>query len=106
MSSLEALWTLRFDAVGGENFELGGGVLIIETGRLFGGDSGYAYVGSLDDTGSSVSGTVRIIRHDPTITSIFGDFDELTAKFSGHRISDTKIVGQLHAGGGPPASFE
>ena len=41
---LDALWTAEFQVVGGWT---NGGVVILEKGRLFGGDGQYYYVGRL-----------------------------------------------------------
>lgn len=82
---IEGLWSVRFLGVGDPSMDLNGGVVVLETSRILGGDSGYYYVGSLGDRGPAgwpLSLSVR--RHDPTIISIFGDVDtiELTGTLS------------------------
>lgn len=45
--SIEALWTVTF----GSNLGMSGaGVVVFETGRLFGGDPDYIYLGKYDVT--------------------------------------------------------
>lgn len=106
MSSIEAMWTVRLDSPAGVDMELGGGVLVIETNRVFGGDSGYAYVGSCSVSGDSIAGELRIIRHDPNMISIFGDQDEFSVSYEGARVSENRIEGRISGGAGtPPATF-
>lgn len=74
---LEGLWIVKFLSPEPEGMELGGGVAVIESGRLLGGDSGYSYVGSVqpaEPTGWTVE--LKISRHDDDIISVFGDEDE------------------------------
>lgn len=80
---IEGLWVVRFLGVGDPSMDLNGGVVVIETGRVLGGDSGYYYVGNIDSRGRrewDISLTVR--RHDPNIKSIFGDVDTIDLKGS------------------------
>ena len=95
MSSLEALWTIRFDAPGGDESNLRSGVVIFETGRVFGGDAGYAYVGTFEVDGTNIRGAARILRHDPTIHSIFGDGEDFQITFDCERVSDTRMEGRF-----------
>jgi hypothetical protein len=46
MQDLEALWSVMFIAPGQQN--INAGVIIFETGRLFGGDSWYYYTGTYE----------------------------------------------------------
>lgn len=74
---LEGLWVVEFLAPESDEFDLNGGVAVIESGRILGGDSGYVYLGNIapeKPTGWSVRVTIR--RHDPNIYSVFGDLDE------------------------------
>ena len=58
--------------------DLNGGVVVVETGRIFGGDSGYFYIGSIEPSGTGLwNATVTINRHDPNIVSYFGDIDSI-----------------------------
>ncbi len=60
------------------------GVVNAEDGKLRGGSSAFAYVGSFTENGHSFSGSVRSIRHtaDPDHPSVFG-FDEVKVDFQG-----------------------
>lgn len=74
---IEGLWVLKWllpTDVGGD---LTGGVAVIETNRLYGGDSGYIFVGDVTPNGQNVwSLDVTVTRHDPNIDSLFGDLDQ------------------------------
>jgi hypothetical protein len=62
--SVEALYAVRFGHAGTPNLGLNGGVVVLETGRLFGGDSWYAYTGSYQLSGSTVTGQLHAVRHN------------------------------------------
>lgn len=75
---IEGLWTIRFDQPGYDEYNLRGGVVVIESGRILGGDSGYYYVGEVTPrSGGGWELAARVVRHDPTIESLFGDVDEV-----------------------------
>ena len=61
--SLEALWALTF----GTEQRLGAGVVVFETGRIFGGDGNFYYLGHYDynTRDQTISGEVAVIRHAP-----------------------------------------
>jgi hypothetical protein len=61
--SIEALWAVRFGHAGSPNIGLNGGVVVLESGRLFGGDSWFAYVGNYTVLGDQISGTFKAFRH-------------------------------------------
>lgn len=74
---MEGLWVVQFLEPSDPTMDLNGGVVVIETGRILGGDSGYFYLGQI---GNQQNGTwpitLTITRHDPNIVSIFGDIDQ------------------------------
>ena len=73
---IEGLWVVEFLAPQVDEFDLNGGVVVIETGRVLGGDSGYVYIGDINPIADGWSLHVTITRHDSSIMSIFGDLDE------------------------------
>jgi hypothetical protein len=108
MSSIEALWTVRFGAVGADVSEMNGGVAVMESGRMFGGDSAYAYLGKFNIEGSKVTGTLTIIRHNfsPDFASIYGTNEKhFPLTFSSTRVGDDRIVGRLQRKGYPDADL-
>jgi hypothetical protein len=74
MPGIEALYVVEFGdfALGGQNYR-NGGVVVLETNRIFGGDSGYYYVGAYTIKGSQIDATVRIVKHNPAYINVFGD---------------------------------
>jgi|SRR5882672_1911650 len=67
---IEALYAIEFTA--DRKQWQGGGVFVLDTGRVFGGDSSLAYVGEFQLKDSSMVATVDVIRHNNTLPSIFG----------------------------------
>lgn len=72
--SIEALWAIRFAShLNGTIIDKSGGVIVLETERLFGGDSGAFYTGRYSLTErDQVSFTVQTGVHDNSVPSIFG----------------------------------
>jgi hypothetical protein len=60
--SIEGLWSV--------DFGLGGGIAVMETGRVFGGDSWFAYTGDYEVDGNSVTARLRLQRHNPSPSAI------------------------------------
>ena len=62
--SIEALWSVRFVGVNGASVsEQSGGVLVLETGRLFGGDTWAFYTGNYSVENGQVSFRVDVGVH-------------------------------------------
>jgi hypothetical protein len=85
---------------------LNGGVAVIETGRIFGGDSGYAYVGEIKPSSSGWEMNLTIKRHDTSIVSVFGDINEFslsgTALAEGHdERGNPTLIAQLSNANSP-----
>jgi hypothetical protein len=74
--SIEALWAVQFTGVNGVRRATSGGVIVIETGRIFGGDSSMWYTGKYDRVESAKGRfTVRIqtgVHFTEGFQSIFG----------------------------------
>jgi hypothetical protein len=93
---LEALWSLEFES----GSEAGAGVVIFETGRIFGGDAQYYYTGKYSLKDGTMSADVKVNRYSSGYGSIFGtneqEFDlKITGKVeaptmtaTGHRVDD------------------
>lgn len=90
---IEGLWVAKFLVPSSEEMELNGGVVVIESGRVLGGDSGYFYIGDLEGRGSGIWGLNLVVnRHDPSIYSIFGDVDTIRLR------GEVRVHGQDPAG--------
>jgi hypothetical protein len=72
MQGLEALYTVEFDDFTGPGFR-NGGVVVLETNRIFGGDSGYYYIGTFSAKEGKLDGSARITKHNPAWMNAFGD---------------------------------
>ena len=76
MPSTEALYVVEFgDLAPGGNSYRNGGVAVLETNRIFGGDSGYYYIGTFSITANTIQADARIVRHNNNIAipSVWGD---------------------------------
>lgn len=102
--SIEALWTMY----SGNVYEPGlvegmaaAGVVVFETGRLFGGDSGYYYLGTYEVAGGRLSGTATVQHYNGPPTSAFGpDIKFNEVEFEGD-IEGGEISGQMWVKGIP-----
>jgi hypothetical protein len=91
MPQVEALYVTRFAAVPGG---YGAGVVVLETDRLYGGDSMYYWIGTYRVEGNRITARATVRRHTAVanLGTIFGDAPEtfeveLTGEFSGEDIS-------------------
>jgi hypothetical protein len=101
MNSIEALWLVGFADVSAPSSIRNGGVMILETNRLFGGDSAFAYVGNYDVNGNQVSGELTITKFNDEIIDVWEiGFSEIVVMFSLER-ADERMVGRMKVAGGP-----
>jgi hypothetical protein len=77
---IEALWSVAFSSQQGA---FGSGVVVFETGRIFGGDSLYYYLGDYTVTNSTVRGSVNVIHYSGPPMNIFGPVSRMTLQFEG-----------------------
>ena len=85
--SLEALWTVTFGTMEGPNqIRIGAGIVVFETGRIFGGDNKYYYIGNYkyDDSNNVIQGNVEVINYTGDKYSIFGELDRFNLKINGN----------------------
>ncbi|OZI39021.1 hypothetical protein CEG14_05655 [Bordetella genomosp. 1] len=68
---LEAMWTVRFRRPG---IDFGAGVIVLESGRAFGGDSSFSYIGTygVSADGNTVKINLQVSRHAPGLENVFG----------------------------------
>ena len=71
MANVEALWSVSFKS--GFGFA-GTGVVVFETGRAFGGDSGWYYLGSYEVKEGKIRGRFLIQHYGAEIPTVFGHF--------------------------------
>lgn len=77
---LEGLWSVEF--VSNLNV-VGAGVVVFETERLFGGDSGYFYVGHYSSKQGQLSGEAEITHYAGAANSIFGSTRHFKVQLTG-----------------------
>jgi hypothetical protein len=106
MTSVEALWTVRFGAEGTPVDDLEGGVAMFESGRIFGGDAGFAYIGNFELKDGRFTGALRILRHHPEWRSLYGMMeDAFELSFAGTLVTEDEIVAKLMRPGFPDAKL-
>jgi len=79
---LEALWSVEFSS---NVNDFGAGIVVLETGRVLGGDNQYTYVGSykINPTGEEISADVVISHYAGPGLSIFGPAKQFQVRLSG-----------------------
>ncbi len=77
---IEALWSIEFIANTGD---FGAGVVVFESGRLFGGDSGYFYVGNYRISAGILTAEVIVNHYSGPFNSVFGSLTKFTLSLSG-----------------------
>jgi len=107
MSSLEAVWTVRFGWSAAPRQDWEGGVIALFSNRLVGGDSIMAYVGNYETDGDQISGRMTIMRHNYPEGSK-ADYEDQELRFEVEfdgACSNDEIVGRLMQLGRPDANF-
>lgn len=108
MTSIEALWSVRFGTSDYDIEDLEGGVMVVETNRIYGGDSIYAYSGDLKVDRDSVVGKLSVVRHNWSegTQSLYGTQERMFAiTFVGERDGVDRVAGRLVREGFPDAFF-
>ncbi len=74
MPSVEGMYVVEFGdvALPGQATR-NHGVAVLETNRIYGGDSGYYYVGTFATKDEQIQATVKVVKHDPNWGNAFGD---------------------------------
>jgi hypothetical protein len=65
---IDGFWVVRFTAAQVS----GSGVVVFTNGRLFGGETGFYYIGNYDTDGNIVKARVMVRHFDPAVPSGFG----------------------------------
>jgi hypothetical protein len=88
--ALEALWAITF----GTTQDSGSGVVVFETGRVFGGDTAFYYVGHYTYTPHNqiVSGEVEVTRHAPGLPFIIPGHEGGHYQFTGRVVQPTMTL--------------
>lgn len=78
----DGLWVIEFKT----DNDFGCGVLVFNGSQVMGGDFGYYYFGRINIT--NMSGEVNVVRFNPNVSSVFGDFDKFTLLLKGGTINE------------------
>ena len=82
--SVEALWSINFATRSNE----GAGVIVLETGRLFGGDSSFCWTGTYELSGNRITGEAHVRRHADYLPSLIPGLDDYRLTFEGDFAED------------------
>lgn len=77
---IDGLWIVEFIS---SLHRSGKGVIVLNKGRLLGGDGGYYYSGDYEFAKNRITGTAEVIRYDRNSVSVFGDADQFTLNLEG-----------------------
>jgi hypothetical protein len=102
MASIEGLWAVEFGHAGSEFVAINAGIAVLETNRVFGGDSWFAYTGTFQTTPSGVTGALNVKRHhhDPGSIDAFGTGDdEFTVDLVASQTHDGRLEGTIERNG-------
>lgn len=77
---VEGLWSIEFASSHGF---VGGGVVVLETQRIFGGDSSYYYIGDYRVQNNQIVAMVTITHYNGPPSSIFGNRPHFQVRISG-----------------------
>lgn len=76
--SIEAFWKVGFAS---NHNDAGAGVVIFDSGKIYGGDSGFYYKGNYSVEGKNVTAKIRVKNYFPGFPSVFGNLKEFTLIF-------------------------
>ena len=71
---VEGFWIVQYEGMQGN----GGGVALFIKGKVFGGDTGYYYLGTYQSIGSTLKAQITVhnfIPNMPSVVGITGDFE-------------------------------
>lgn len=77
--SIEALWSVTFVSTSGQLLNAGNGVVVLETGRVLGGDSAFTYIGSytFNPKTEQIDAEIRVRKYGQTdMQSVFGPMSD------------------------------
>lgn len=84
----------------------GSGVAFLRGGRMWGGDGGFFYVGTLSGEDGAVSGQVHIGQHLHGVHNLFQGMTDFQLTLSGSSADDViSLVGESADGSGPTVNF-
>lgn len=92
MDEIEALWTVEFVSNAGG---YGGGAVVFETNRLFGGDSQYYYLGTYNISNGRVNAELDVIHFAGEPESIFDSAKHFSLNVEGELGNPMDLTGHV-----------
>lgn len=80
MATIDGLWSVEFQS---NSQTFGAGVVVINNGRIQGGDSAFMYNGTLREESAVIHGDLEVSKHCFSAISIFGPTDHFHLKITG-----------------------
>ena len=78
--ALEQLWSFEYiSGLGSES----GGVVVLDNGKLLGGDNNYFYIGSYELVNTTFNATIDVKHYHGGYNSLFGKNNEIILELSG-----------------------
>ena len=94
----EGVYLVSFGDVAAPGKFINGGVVMLDTLKVYGGDSGYYYTGNYSVNGDKISADVRIEKHNPGWVDAFGTgLKSFKIKLEGTRVDE--LLDQLSFSG-------
>jgi len=100
--ALDALWTVEFQVSAGW---MNGGVIVLKSGHVFGGDSSRYYLGTFKAEGVRVNGELRLIQYFGQGPTAWGDYAAVVDARVAGEVGAGAITGQVSRSGHPDLSF-
>jgi hypothetical protein len=100
---LDGFWTAEFGSSAGV---FGGGVAVLQNGKLYGGDGGYFYVGTYSFKEKEFHATLEIAPFIEDYPSVFKTVNQkITLELIGSIIDNNQLRAQGYSKGMPNVSF-
>ena len=77
---IEALWSIEFETSTGY---IGAGVAMFETGRIYGGDSNYYYVGDYRLKDNLATASIVVTHYSGGLNNVFGPLKQVNLNLTG-----------------------
>lgn len=87
--ALEQLWSVEFVSNLGSE---GGGVVVLEGGKILGGNDNYFYIGSYDLMKNKFNATIDIKHYHGRCNPVFGKLEEFILKLEGDADEENMLL--------------
>lgn len=77
---LEALWSIEFIS---DNGDFGAGIVVLESGRVYGGDSSYYYIGEYSLENKNISIKASANHYSGALNNVVGPVEKVTWTLNG-----------------------